>query len=117
MGEYGGTKEIIPINLKIGLSYSLPFIFLKEMQSEIILIGDIDTKYNYVIHGGIEYWWNKIIGLRGGIKYYSEIENISQQDAELSIGASIRWLFIGIDYAYIFNEIEPSHYFSVGGKF
>jgi len=58
-----------------------------------------------------------MIAVRGGIKNYSEISSGLAQAADWSIGASIRWYFIGLDYAYVYNELTPVQYLSIIGKF
>jgi hypothetical protein len=117
VGSFQGGPEQVALNVKSGLAYNLPLDFLKQMKSEFILAADVDTKYQTLIHAGAEYWWNKMIGIRGGLEYYGQIAQGLQQDATWSIGASLRWYFIGLDYAWVNNELTPLQYLSVIGKF
>ncbi|MCE5301104.1 MAG: PorV/PorQ family protein [Spirochaetia bacterium] len=116
-GVSDGGTETVALNLKPGIAYRLPI-----EQFEIIASCDLDTKYQMNVHFGGEVWWNKMIAIRGGMQTWGSIandtgnENLSQ-DANWSIGASIRWYFIGIDYAYVYNELTPVQYLSIIGKF
>jgi len=83
---------------------------------------DIDTQYQTTVHAGAEIWWNKMIAVRGGIKSWGSISNGAaggtlSQAPDWSMGASIRWYFIGVDYAYDYNELTPVQYLSIIGKF
>ncbi|MFP4466379.1 MAG: PorV/PorQ family protein [Candidatus Goldiibacteriota bacterium] len=110
-GSSSGGEETVPLNIKPGISYTLPV-----EDFEVTAALDLDTKYQMLIHAGLEVWWNKMIGLRGGIKSYGELEGL-QQESDWSMGASLRWYFIGIDYAYVSNELTPVQYLSIIGKF
>ncbi len=112
-----GGMEQVAINVKTGLAYNLPMDFLKQMKSEFIIAADIDTKYQLIYHVGAEYWWNRMIGIRGGLQGYSEISQGLQQQPTWTLGASLRWYFIGLDYAWVNNELTPLQYLSVIGKF
>ncbi len=114
-GVSEGSTEQVAINAKPGIAYRLPI-----SQFEIIASCDVDTKYQLIIHAGGEIWWNKMVGIRGGIKNWGGIESAGQslqQESDWSLGASLRWYFIGVDYAYVNNELTPVQYLSVIGKF
>lgn len=114
-GVSQGSTEQVALNAKPGIAYRLPI-----SQFEIIAGCDVDTKYQLIIHAGGEIWWNKMVGIRGGIKNWGGIESAGtslQQESDWSIGASLRWYFIGVDYAYVYNELTPVQYLSVIGKF
>ncbi|MBN2755131.1 MAG: PorV/PorQ family protein [Candidatus Goldbacteria bacterium] len=111
-GVSSGATETVPVNIKPGIAYDL-----KLGQFNVIASADLDTKYQLIIHAGGELWWNNMIAVRGGIKNYSEISSGLAQAADWSIGASIRWYFIGLDYAYVYNELTPVQYLSIIGKF
>ncbi len=117
VGSFQGGPEQVAINVKSGLAYNIPLDFLKQMKSEFIVAADIDTEYQTLVHVGAEYWWNKMIGIRGGIENYSEISQGLQQQPSWTLGASIRWYFIGLDYAWVNSELTPLQYLSVVGKF
>ena len=108
-GVTEGFTENVGINFKPGIAYRLPI-----QQFEIVAACDLDTRYEQmVIHAGGELWWNKMVGLRGGIKHWGAIsEQDFAQEADWSIGASLRWYFIGVDYAYVYNELTPVQYIS-----
>ncbi len=114
-GVSDGSTEQVAINAKPGIAYRLPI-----SQFEIIAGCDVDTKYQLIIHAGGEIWWNKMVGIRGGIKNWRSEESAGQslqQESDWSLGASLRWYFIGVDYAYVNNELTPVQYLSVIGKF
>jgi len=109
--------EKVDINAKPGIAYKLAI-----GQFEITPAIDIDTKYQIIFHGGLEVWWNKMFALRGGIKIWGGLPNGTTietltQAMDWSMGASVRWYFIGIDYAYVNNELTPTQYLSIVGKF
>jgi len=107
------TEETVPLNIKPGIAYDL-----KLGQFDVIAAFDLDTKFEQLImHVGGELWWNNMVAVRGGIKNYSEITPGLTQATDWSIGASIRWYFIGLDYAYVYNELTPVQYLSIIGKF
>jgi hypothetical protein len=113
-GVTSGFTEKVGLNVKPGLAYKLPM-----GQFETIVAGDLDTRYSQMlIHGGLELWWNKMVGIRGGIKTWGQIpgQNFQQQN-DWSIGMSLRWYFIGVDYAYVYSELSPMQYLSIIGKF
>lgn len=112
-----GSTEKVDVNIKPGIAYKLAV-----GQFEIIPAIDLDTKYQIIVHAGGELWWNKMVGIRGGIKSWGGIPNGTaggtlSQEMDWSMGASIRWYFIGIDYAYVNNELTPVQYLSIVGKF
>jgi hypothetical protein len=116
-GVSDASTETIGLNLKPGVAYRLPI-----QQFEIIGAVDLDTQYQTIIHAGAEIWWNKMIAVRGGIKSWGSISNGAaggtlSQASDWSMGASIRWYFIGVDYAYDYNELTPVQYLSIIGKF
>ena len=111
------STETIGVNFKPGVAYRLPMD-----QFELIGAVDLDTEYQTIVHAGAELWWNKMIAIRGGIKSWGSISNggaggTLSQAADWSMGASVRWYFIGIDYAYDYNELTPIQYLSIKGKF
>jgi len=106
------TEETVAVNIKPGIAYDL-----KIQQVDIIASVDLDTKYQLIVHAGAELWWNNMIAVRGGIKNYGAITGDLQQASDWSMGASIRWYLIGVDYAYVNNELTPVQYLSIIGKF
>jgi hypothetical protein len=116
-GVTTGTTEKVDVNFKPGLAYKIDV-----GQFEFTPAIDLDTKYQLIVHAGLEAWWNKMIAIRGGIKSWGGIPNGTNngtlsQAMDWSMGASIRWYFIGIDYAYVYNELTPVQYLSIIGKF
>lgn len=112
-----GGVERVPCNFKAGAGYDLPFILLKNMSSRMIVAADYDTEYNGGYHFGGEFVWNEIISIRAGIKRYLSGADALDQDAELSLGAGIKWSFLRIDYAYVNSNISPLQYISITGMF
>ncbi len=120
-GVTTGSKETVDPNFKPGIAYKI------EMGSfELTPAVDLDTKYQLIVHAGGELWWKNngvnMVGIRGGIKSWGGIPNgdaggTLTQAMDWSMGASIRWYFIGIDYAYVYNELTPVQYLSIVGKF
>jgi hypothetical protein len=116
-GVSTGGSEKVDLNVKPGISVKFPV-----QQFELVGAVDLDTKYQTIVHAGGEIWWNKMVAIRGGIKSWGSIANgvagdTLQQAADWSLGASVRWYFIGIDYAYDYNELTPVQYLSIIGKF
>jgi hypothetical protein len=113
-----GFTEQVGFNLKPGIAYKLPI-----QQFEFIVASDVDTRYDQlVVHAGGELWWNKMVAIRGGYKMWGQIPGQTaattiQQKPDWSMGASLRWYFIGVDYAYVYNELTPVQYLSIIGKF
>ena len=112
-----GGAERVAGNLKTGVGYDLPFIFLKNMSSRMIVAADYDTEYNGGYHLGAEYVWNGMIGIRAGIKGYLSGTGALDQDAEVSLGAGIKWYFLRLDYAYVNSNVSPLQYISISGIF
>jgi hypothetical protein len=106
--------EKVEMNIKPGLAYKLPLHYFN-----MVLAIDFDTKYNqYTGHYGMELWYKDIIGIRAGIKSWNNFNaGEIQQNPDWSLGGSMRWNFLGIDYAYINNELSPLQYLSIIGKF
>ncbi len=113
-----GGAETVGLNMKPGVALRFPI-----QQFELIASSDIDTRYSQmIIHAGGEIWWNKMVAIRGGIKSWGPIANGAggdtlQQKPDWSLGASVRWYFIGVDFAYVYNELTPVQYLSIIGKF
>ncbi len=113
-GVTDGFTEKVGLNIKPGIAYRLPIA-----QFEVVIASDLDTRYDQMlIHAGGELWWNKMVGVRGGIKSWGQIKGQEfTQAADWSMGASLRWYFIGVDYTYVYNELTPVQYLSIIGKF
>lgn len=110
-------SETVDPNFKSGISYSLPVRDFK-----LTAAVDLDTKYQLVLHTGLEAWWRNTVAIRAGYKSWGSIENgttgsKTSQTADWSLGASLRWYFIGFDFAYIYNELSQVQYVSVTGRF
>jgi hypothetical protein len=106
--------ENVGYNIKPGISYKLPVD-----QFEFVAASDIDTRYDQLLwHIGGEVWWNKMVAIRGGYKTWGDIKGqLFHQVADWSVGASLRWYFIGVDYTYVYNELTDVQYLSIIGKF
>ncbi len=59
-----------------------------------------------MIATGIEYWYNKLFAVRGG--YYYEDPNNGDRKY-MTLGAGIRYKFIGIDFSYINTLGDENH--------
>ena len=119
-GLTDGFTETVGLNLKPGIAYKIPVD-----QFEITAAADVDTRYEQlIVHAGAEIWWNKMVAIRGGIKNWGEIAQAEGSDPvsqamDWSIGASLRWYFIGIDYAFVSTELAgetPVQYLSIIGE-
>lgn len=113
-GITDGFSERVGLNIKPGIAYKLPI-----QQFKIVLASDLDTRYEQIIiHAGGELWWNDMVGIRGGIKNWGKVPDQSfQQESDWSLGASLRWYFIGVDYSYVYSELTPIQYLSIIGRF
>ncbi len=58
----------------------------------------LNTIQQFMVASGIEYWYNDLFAVRGG--YYFEDPNNGDRQF-FTIGAGIRYDFIGIDFSYI----------------
>lgn len=111
------TEEKVGLNIKPGISYKLPV-----GQFEFVVASDLDTRYEQtLIHAGGEIWWNKMVAIRGGVKLWGDIDqgggSMIQQEMDWSLGAGLRWYFLGVDFTYVHNELMDQQYLSIIGKF
>ncbi len=113
-----GGEETVDMNIKPGVAYKLPAGDFK-----LVAGADLDAKMlnegaQTTIHAGGEIWWNDMVAVRGGLKSWGSVPGQEfQQESDWSMGASIRWYFIGIDYAFVHNELSDVQYLSIIGKF
>ena len=119
----GGTDQV-DINIKPGVAYRLPVDDFEIILGSDIDLNLLDEGMQNIIHGGLEIWWNKMVAIRGGIKSWGGINyddgsgtQTTAQEPDWSLGASIRWYFIGVDFAFVKNELSDLMYLSVIGKF
>lgn len=59
-----------------------------------------------MIASGLEYWYNDLFAIRGGY-YYEDPNNGDRQ--YMTLGAGIRYKFIGIDFSYINTLGDENH--------
>lgn len=59
-----------------------------------------------MIASGIEYWYNDLFAVRGGY-YYEDPNNGDRQ--YMTLGAGIRYKFVGIDFSYINTLGDENH--------
>jgi hypothetical protein len=114
---YGGTSttDEVKTNFRLGLAYAPPMSFLKKNQSRWSLLVDMETKYSPVnlLHYGTEFWYRETLAVRAGARSFMG----GEQATEVSVGASVRFLFLSVDYAYINYELTPMQYLSMGLTF
>jgi hypothetical protein len=114
-----GTTETIPFNLRVGSSYSR-VITPADSELTVALDGDIkNAGYDAAagfnagdlsldLHGGLEWWYRRVVALRFGV------EKRQEKHTDISGGAGLRIetrrLTFGIDYAYLNDPgIGSSH--------
>ncbi len=109
-GYSPGTKEVLPVNFKLGLAYRLAHL-------PLLLLGDINFPNDndlYFSVGG-EFTVAKMMFLRAG--YNSLYDELGKQ-AGLSFGTGFLWKNYQIDYAYSsLAELGRVHRISLTGKF
>lgn len=66
---------------------------------------ELSTFQQFMVATGLEYWYNNLFALRGG--YYFEDPNNGNRRF-ITMGAGIRYDFIGIDFSYIYT-LEEDH--------
>jgi hypothetical protein len=95
-----GTKEKLPLNLKMGTSFA--------PSDDLLLLGDYDSLGS--AHAGVEYTLKKNLALRGGAEYLSDSINFSA-------GVGVKSSGFSFDYAYYLDTSvfeNSAHYFSIG---
>lgn len=121
---YISESDPIPTNLKLGLAYTLfkdEFNDLKvaiDFQKLLVkrdTLGGSDPVPVSLVTGwenpgletsiGLEYWYEKIIAIRGG--YYTEPSNLGGRQF-WNLGAGVRYKIFQLDFGYILT-IEQSH--------
>ena len=76
---------------------------------------DVDTKYNPVLHYGVEYWYADVAALRAGL--VDRGPSFKIEDKDTSLGCGVKIVFFTVDYAFVDYELVDSHYFSVIARF
>lgn len=66
---------------------------------------ELSTFEQFMVATGLEYWYNNLFAVRGG--YYFEDPNNGNRRF-VTLGAGIRYDFIGIDFSYIYT-LEEDH--------
>lgn len=66
----------------------------------------LSTLQQFMVAAGFEYWYNNLFALRGGY-YYEDPNNGDRQ--YITIGAGIRYDFIGVDFSYIHTLDNEEH--------
>jgi hypothetical protein len=116
--------DSVGTNVKLGLSYTPDFDFLKLSKSKWnMVVVDLDTKYSPVmlLHYGSEFWYKDTVGLRAGARSFLGSNDNGgdsyQQGTEVSMGLSVRVLFLTVDYSYVNYELTPMQYLNMGVTF
>lgn len=65
----------------------------------------LNTFQQFMYAMGVEYWYNRLFAVRGGY-YYEDPNNGDRQF--FTLGAGIRYSFIGVDFSYIYT-VEEEH--------
>ncbi len=101
-----GHSDTIPLTLRTGAGYRQPVkrYGLDEIRVSLDMIKRENRALEF--NEGLELWFIDIIGIRAGMR-----------DSKFSAGASVRYKFIQIDYAYTTHTLGDTQYFSIGGKF
>lgn len=69
-------------------------------------IVTLSTLQQFMVSTGFEYWYNNLFAIRGGY-YYEDPNNGDRQ--YITIGAGIRYDFIGVDFSYIYTLDNEEH--------
>jgi len=76
--------------------------YTRNNGTENVTLGLIDQ---FMFGAGLEYWYNNLFAIRGGY-YYEHPENGDR--VFFTLGAGIRYSFVGVDFSYI-AALEEEH--------
>ena len=96
-------QDRIDRNWRYGFSYAQPLHFLK---SEVLLLYDLNSKYNGSMHFGFELTYKKFLALRLG-----------SNDGQFTAGAGLAYWGVQVDYAYQLHDLGNSHRVGVSLNF
>jgi hypothetical protein len=88
-------QDHIDRNWRYGISYAQP---LKFIQSEVLLVYDLNSRYNGSMHFGLEFTYKKFLALRFG-----------SNDGQFTTGAGLSYWGVQVDYAYQLHDLGNSH--------
>ena len=105
-GTPTNPTDTIPINLKLGMAYT------HSMGPNLLTTAlDIDTKFNPILHYGVEYWYHRIFAARLGL--VDRGPSFSLRDKDPTVGAGFWLKVFELDYAFIGSEIVGIHNLSL----
>ncbi len=88
-------QDKVDRNWRYGFSYSQPLHFI---ESEILLLYDLNSKYKGSMHFGFEFTYKKFLALRLG-----------SNDGNFTAGAGLAYWGIGVDYAFQLHDLGNLH--------
>lgn len=90
-----GMRDAIPPNFRVGAAYIAD---VAALRGHLTLSYDSERRYERVHHYGLEYRYEKVLAVRGGL-----------WGDEWTAGAGITFWRIGIDYAYRARDLGTTH--------
>jgi len=96
-------RDQIEGNWRYGVSYAQPLHFIK---SEVLLVYDLNSKYNGSMHFGFEFAYKKFLALRFG-----------SNDGQFTAGAGLAYWGVGIDYAFQLHDLGNLHRVGISFNF
>jgi hypothetical protein len=102
--------DSIPPNIKVGMAFN------QRVDKHMVGVSfDVDTKYNPILHYGVEYWYDDFVAVRAGLVDRGPSFKIDDKDT--SVGGGVKLYVITLDYAFVDYELVDAHYFSVIARF
>jgi len=102
--------DSIPPNIKVGMAFNQ-----RVAKHMVGFSFDVDTKYNPILHYGLEYWYDDFVAVRAGLVDRGPSFKIDDKDT--SVGGGVKLYVITLDYAFVDYELVDAHYFSVIARF
>jgi len=99
----GPAQDVVPINFKLGLSYTQP---LDELESNLLFSFERNSRYQVNHRFGVEYDYRKLVALR-----------IGYDGTSVSYGTGVSFQHFQIDYALLNQSLGNVHRISAGYKF
>lgn len=97
------AQDVAPINVKFAISYIQP---LDELQSNVLLTYERNSRYEANYHYGVEYDYKKTVALRLGY-----------DDGLITYGTGVSMYNFHLDYALLNHDLGNVHRISVSYKF
>ena len=119
------TKKFsVPLTFRLGVQKD---IMLGDNANRLTVSVDAINPIDYTVYGGLgtEYSWRDMVFIRGGLRLFhdSGIKDFNTffndwDGSGLSLGGSLKWKIIAMDYAYVnYGILEETHQFGIRLEF